>query len=178
MGQYYQVIILAEKNVTDKDYIRFFIDIWGGIKLTEHSYLENPFVNAVEFLLSPLGSLYKSRIVWAGDYADAEENSENLYHLAHSKENSSKEYEPKPEKLSKEYKYIVNHTKKQYIDKSKYLDIHPLPLITAEGNGRGGGDYHGSHEDKIGSWARDVISIEKELLPEYTEFEYTFGMEE
>lgn len=176
MGQYYQVIILAEKNITDKDYIRFFIDIWGGIKLTEHAYLQNPFVNAIEFLLSPLGSLYKSRIVWAGDYADAEEDSDNLYNLAHLEENSSKQYIPKPEKLSKEYKYIVNHTKKQYIDKSKYKDIHPLPLITAEGNGRGGGDYHGSNEDKIGSWSRDIISIEKELLPEY--IEYKFEIEE
>lgn len=173
MGQYYKVIILAEKDTTNKEYIRFFINIWDGVKLTEHSYLKNPFVNAVEFLLSPLGPLYKSRIVWAGDYADEEDDSENLYHLAENE--ISKEYIPKPEKLNQEYKYIVNHTKKQYIDKSKYVLFHPLPLITAEGNGRGGGDYRGSHEDKIGSWSRDVISIEKELLPEYTEIEYKFG---
>jgi hypothetical protein len=174
MGQYYKVIIIAEKGTLNKDYVRFFMNIWCGIKLTEHSYLENPFVNAVEFLLSPLGPLYKSRIVWAGDYADKEEDSENLYHIADNE--ISKEYIPKQEKLSKEYKYVVNHTKKQYIDKSEYLNIHPLPLITAEGNGRGGGDYRGSHEDKIGLWSRDVISIEKELLPEYTKFEYKFGM--
>jgi hypothetical protein len=173
MGQYYKVIILAEKGTSDKEYIRFFINIWDGIKLLEHSYLKNPFVNAVEFLLSPLGPLYKSRIVWAGDYADEEDDSGNLYHLAENE--ISKEYIPKSENLSVEYKYIVNHTKKQYIDKNKYAIFHPLPLITAEGNGRGGGDYHGNHEDKIGLWSRDVISIEKELLPEYTEFEYKFG---
>lgn len=178
MGQYYKVIILAEKDNSNKEYIRFFIDIWDGLKLLEHSYLENSFVNTIEFLLSPLGPMYKSRIVWAGDYADNEDDSENLNSLAYAEENSSKQYKPVPVKLSKEYQYIVNHTKKQYIDKSKYIDIHPLPLITAEGNGRGGGDYYGSHEDKIGSWSRDVISIEKELLPEYTEFEYKFGLKE
>ena len=174
MGQYYKVIILGEKSSDNKEHIRFYIEIWYGNKLTEHSYLENPFMNAIEFLISPLGSFYKSRLVWAGDYADPEIGYEqNLYSLVEDEHN--KEYIPKSAKLCEEYKYIVNHTKKQYIDKSKYKSIHPLSLIIAEGNGRGGGDYHGSHEDKIGSWSRDVISIEKELLPEYVEFEYKFG---
>ena len=79
------------------------------------------------------------------------------------------------QKLSKEFKYIVNHDKKQYIDKTDYKFIHPLSLITAEGNGRGGGDYQGSNEEKIGNWSRDIISIEKDLLPEYTKFEYKFS---
>ena len=40
--------------------------------------------------------------------------------------------------------------------------IHPLPLLTSEGNGRGGGDYHTSDEyleNMVGSWARDVIEV-------------------
>jgi hypothetical protein len=66
-----------------------------------------------------------------------------------------------------QYPYIVNHTKKQFVDKRKNIDtrdgalgLHPLPLLTCEGNGRGGGDYNGE-SPLIGLWARDVISIEK-----------------
>ena len=80
MGQYYKVIILADNEDNTKEFIRFFIDIWDGLKLIEHSYINSDFLNAIEFLLSPEGSLYKSRIVWAGDYADVEKDSNaNLY---------------------------------------------------------------------------------------------------
>jgi len=170
MGQYYKVVFLAEKEENKKEFIRIYIlvNFGNGMKLTEHSYINNEFVNAIEYLLSPEGSFYKSRIVWTGDYADSEiECAENLYHIAENE--PSKEYIPK-NKISSEYKYIVNHTKKQYINKNKYELYHPLPLITAEGNGRGGGDYHGINEDKIGLWSRDVISIEKEFPVEYNEF--------
>ena len=37
--------------------------------------------------------------------------------------------------------------------------LHPLPLLTAVGNGRGGGDYAGINADKIGSWAFDVLEV-------------------
>jgi hypothetical protein len=174
MGQYYKVVFLAEKEENKKDFIRIFIHVnfGNGMKLTEHSYINNNFVNAIEYLLSPEGSFYKSRIVWAGDYADREiENEHNLYHIVDKQ--PSKEYIPK-NKISSEYKYIVNHTKKQYINKSDYKLYHPLPLITAEGNGRGGGDYSGVNEDKIGLWSRDVISIEKEIPDNYIKFECIF----
>ena len=40
--------------------------------------------------------------------------------------------------------------------------IHPLPLLTANSNGRGGGDYH--YENKyIGTWYADVIGATDEL---------------
>ena len=176
MGQYYKVIILAENDENKKDYIRFYIELWDGVKLMEHSFIQNSFVNAIEYLLSPLGSLYKSRIVWAGDYADPEKGTNpemNLYKLIQN--DSHKEYRPKKMKLDNEYKYIVNHTKKQYIDKSKYKLIHPLPLITAEGNGRGGGDYYGIHEHLTGSWSRDVISIEKDVPEQFNEITEKFS---
>jgi hypothetical protein len=36
--------------------------------------------------------------------------------------------------------------------------IHPLPLLTCEGNGRGGGDYYGEDTNNlVGSWARNII---------------------
>jgi hypothetical protein len=53
----------------------------------------------------------------------------------------------------------INKTKIKSIPDWKGTKIHPLPLLTCEGNGRGGGDFRGEH-DLIGSWARDVISVE------------------
>ena len=62
------------------------------------------------------------------------------------------------------YKYLINYDKKQFVDKSKTpksndgWQIHPLPLLTCEGNGRGGGDFHGE-SSLIGAWSRDKIGV-------------------
>jgi hypothetical protein len=118
------------------------------------------------------GMFYKSRVVWAGDYANNEDDiDKNLYCIA--KENPDK-YLCRKEKHMKEYRYIINHTKKQFVDKQKHTLLHPLPLLTAEGNGRGGGDYYGRNEKLIGIWARDLFSIEKEIPEDYEEFECEF----
>lgn len=167
MGQYYLAVILAEKS--DKEYIRTYLDpsmYNNGMKLTEHSYIGNNFVNIIENLIGPSGMFYKSRIVWAGDYADAEPNSEkNLNSMCEAKD----PFIYKGTLVS--YTYIVNHTKKVYVKKN--TGFHPLPFLTAEGNGRGGGDYHGSNMGMVGTWARDVISMENEA-PDYTLIECVF----
>jgi hypothetical protein len=181
MGQYYMAIILGEKNISKHEIIRFYIHSLCGAKLTEHSYIGNNFVGGVEFLFTPEGPCYKSRLVWAGDYADPEpELGENLYHLTNSPD---KEYSLKST-ITPEYKYIINHTKKVYLDKDAYVikvksktdshPFHPLSLLVAEGNGRGGGDYYGENEELVGTWARDVISIEKDKPNGYDEFEDYF----
>jgi hypothetical protein len=80
------------------------------------------------------------------------------------------------------YRYIINHTKKQYVkvpsyEKDKWI-IHPLPILLSDGSGRGGGDYKDEiclnpdekdwdkqiHEKKhnakfVGAWAYDTISV-------------------
>ena len=163
MGQYYYPIIL---NSDGK------IVVWmcahnynNGLKLMEHSYLGNNFVSTFEFGLSPEGPHYKSRVVWAGDYADKELDQEkNLYQMCDEYTMISPQV-----KETKMYRYIINHSKKQYVDKTKApkqenFALHPLPLLTCEGNGRGGGDYRGE-SPLIGSWARDIISVE-EVAPE------------
>ena len=58
--------------------------------------------------------------------------------------------------------FLVNHTKKQYVDMTKVQDIHPLPLLTSSGNGRGKGDYEGE-QNFVGSWAGDVLSVERSI---------------
>jgi len=184
MGQYYLAIILADKNTNESnesnepdqldqpEIIRIFMEPHqhnNGAKLTEHSYLKNNFIQQFEFQLTKDGMFYKSRPVWAGDYADNEPNSEsNLYHIAQNFPNKNLYTNLV---IQKEYPYIVNHTKKQYVNKKKFTTYHPLPLLLAEGNGRGGGDYHGSNEDKIGIWARDVISVDEEIPEGFEEYD-------
>ncbi len=180
MGQYFKPIILGEKP---KDGEHETVKAWmyshsydNGLKLMEHSYQGNNFVSTFEKELTRRGNHYKSRVVWAGDYAKEElglkiieegkEYDANLYSLC----NDENEIKPKVAKTD-DYPFIVNHTKKQFVDKNKVpeiqdwegVKIHPLPLLTSEGNGQGGGDFRGEDENQIiGSWARDVISIEKE----------------
>lgn len=172
MGQYYRIIFLSDFKYK-KEIIRVWLSPWdynNGSKIMEHSYIGNNLVNTVEQLLSPSGMFYKSRIVWAGDYADTEdETGQNLYHMV----DDSKPFYVSPTNIN--YKYIVNHTKKEYVEfnpvgiDSDELIIHPLPLLVSEGNGRGGGDYRGINEDMCGRWARNIISVENECPDDYTE---------
>ena len=182
MGQYYKFIILADNSSKEdkkKECILLVINprtYSEGSKLMEHSYINTNMMNAVEFLISKHGRFYKSRIVWAGDYAEPESEEEdedgplNLYRI-------SDEYSSYTTQITNSSgRYIVNHTKKLYVDKEwkaeeteeteennyRYI-IHPLPLLISEGNGNGGGDYRGNNEQLCGRWARDVISIEDEI---------------
>jgi len=176
MGQYYLVIILGNKpDDGEQEVVRYHLSPHGygsGSKLCEHSFMQNKFVRTIEQLICPSGIFYKSRIVWAGDYADNEQClSKNLY-----KHVEDKTYNQmlciKDDNKYNEYRYIVNHTKKQYVDKTKCVShIHPLPLLVCEGNMRGGGDYWGENADLCGTWARDIISVEiDQPSDEYTEF--------
>lgn len=66
---------------------------------------------------------------------------------------------------------ILNHTKKQYIDMGHYMlnneytaygyphCMHPIPLLTACGNGTGSGDYSGVNEHLCGYWAFDKLEV-------------------
>jgi hypothetical protein len=176
MGQYYKPVNCDNLEwLLSHSYKEFYtrsdntrIKIGTGLKLMEHSYLGNKFCLAVESLLIPTGLWYRNRIVWAGDYAE-----EDWYDRA----TDDKEIHPKSLsiKTAAQYQYIINHTKKEFVDKKKVLTvngwaIHPLPLLTSMGNGQGGGDFYG--EDPgclVGSWAKDSISIEKEISSNYTE---------
>ena len=77
-----------------------------------------------------------------------------------------------------DYKYILNLTKKEYVKIPEYKEnewtIHPLPLLCADGNGRGGGDYSGSDMDKVGIWAYDKIGISNDIPNGFTELVVNF----
>jgi hypothetical protein len=169
MGQYYKVVFLTERD--GKEVIRLVLHVG---KLMEHAYQDNFIMNVVEELISHNGDMYRSRMVWAGDYADAEKDQDmNLYELAdeeykHVRLNISNQ--PK----NKYFRYVVNHSKRLYVDKKRIDQIHPLPLLVSEGNGLGGGDYVGNQEGECGTWARDSISVENEIPEGYKEAVYSF----
>ena len=67
-------------------------------------------------------------------------------------------------------RYLVNHDRKEFVDKRKTLKnsdgwrLHPLPLLTCEGCGNGGGDFFKKadvecNEELIGLWSRDTIGV-------------------
>jgi hypothetical protein len=160
MGQYYRAIILAENEVFIRAWLDAFMYNQNGSKIVEHSYVGNSFMLAVEHFLSREGPFYKSRLVWAGDYANDEPEGRNLYSMAEDKDPLYRDG------AVVSHPYIVNHIKKEYVIKPRKGAYHPLSLLTAEGNGRGGGDYHGS--GTVGRWARDIISMEDDIPEGYT----------
>lgn len=173
MGQYYMIV-----NVDTKAYVHPSTcpnqsgGIWfTSLKRMGHSYLGSHVVRSVESLLVEGGKWNKASLVWAGDYADPEpghsiveeEGGEpvtaNLYRLCVASTLGTMEEGLKPKE--EHYRYIVNHSSNQFVDIVKVPDdgIHPLPLLTVEGNGFGGGDYRGDLPYD-GLWARDKMSVQ------------------
>ena len=181
MGQYYKpcIIEVADGKVRVIAHL-YSRDYDNGLKLMEHSYLKNPFVNTVERLFFPDGEFYKAKLVWAGDYAEKEPDIEKtLYSLC---DKSNKITPKKCNSASNKFRYIVNHDAKLFVDKKKLVNIdgwivHPLPLLTSEGCFQGGGDYWEDSPDSnlVGTWARCSISIEQTIPDGYVELKVRFA---
>lgn len=168
MGQYYTPII-QRKNKYEGFYAHHYNN---GLKLMEHSYIGNSFVETVakELLHN------KGRLAWVGDYAEPEDVKNELASNFIEKErefgNTNKYSKPIVVNDNENcvLLLLINHSKKVFVDMRKYLRlakedemgliVHPLPLLTAIGNGKGGGDYHANTcREMIGSWACDEIEI-------------------
>jgi hypothetical protein len=171
MGQYYIPVILGPDQKT----VVAWFENSLSTKLMEQGVDFN-YVVAVETMISPEGPYYKHNLVWAGDYADPEEGTElPLYYIC--KENHDDKRVDLPLKIEGNFNYLVNHTKKMYVNKANAAaedrygdDLHALPFFMCEGNGRGGGDFKGwDPKECIGTWARDALSVEKSAPEGYTE---------
>lgn len=189
MGQYYHPTILKDdkKTVVAWVYSHEVMETYTrpdgskyrcghGLKLMEHSYIGNSFVSAFESLIlnNP------QRMVWAGDYA---EHCKGMKSCVYSRCTDETKVLPTKRPTLKQTQFIVNHSKKQFVDKTKApkdadgWQVHPLPLLTCEGNGQGGGDYRKEENKFIGVWARDVISVESKAPKGYTEIVPNFEMD-
>ena len=173
MGQYYNLMTLKTRSKEVKNTQNEKIDKWfyshdfdNGLKLIEFSYVGNHLVNAFCSTLAEEAKI----AVCCGDYADPDKKRQkrNLYDLATNKTKANPvDY---TDARTKTYQYIINEDTKQFVDVNKAkrdkwgYRIHPLPLLIAEGNGRGGGDYPDGYPDidKVGIWARNLIRVSDE----------------
>ncbi len=153
MGQYYKPI-----NIDTQEYLISF-DYDNGLKLMEHSYIGNNFVSEVMILL--MNEWNGHKVIWGGDYADNarfEFFNENYIKI-------------RPENLNQfnlvslnKSNVFVNYDKKTYckidccdIDSDGW-QVNPIPLLLANSNGRGGGDYRLDNE-MVGAWAYDKVGL-------------------
>jgi hypothetical protein len=176
MGQYYKPLLITKRGKITV----FNREVDGNYtmaKLLEHSWWYNEMVGTF------CKMIYQKphHVVWVGDYSNeanpvnglTQEQMEFFHDKAWGDNDGIGMRE---DILLLDDKYLVNHTKKVYIDCSEYRRrnegtgenegwiIHPVPLLTCIGNGCGGGDYNYENEWfsewKPGDWANDLISIE------------------
>lgn len=194
MGQYYNILVgdmpISEKT-TYKVYDRSVDTQYTMAKLTEFSWFGNPFCDALaNELLNP------KIVIWCGDYAENSDLEKIPYcqykHITVDKIWDSANYETIAKKeFDWSNKYILNLSKSEFINVNKYWNnsvitideepwvLNPIAILTAVGNGRGGGDYFGSDMDHVGRWAGDVIVISEKYPPEllgttFSELDVTF----
>ena len=160
MGQYYKPVA-----VNLRQYL-YSHDYDSGLKLMEHSWVGNDFVGAVMSLMVKGGDWFRKRIVWAGDYYGSGDGKETYYYSQCQDSTKIKPTICMSQEMQLKAK-LVNHTKKLYVrfDELPSNDgwiVNPLPLLTACGNNRGGGDYLDQYPDfdKVGIWAGHELSIE------------------
>lgn len=202
MGRYYKLINIDKRE---------FVEPWPldcGAKLMEWSYCRAGMACA---LMNLMATRWKGdRVYVVGDYADLDNPAEiwyekyreaadelgcdNLYGYA------TENFKDISSEVDSEYhgwKRIYNDRTRQFIDLSKcpiewiwwddetkepvISSIAPLGLLLAMGNGRGGGDYRNSENEKlVGRWCASARNIEvtndenvphgyKEFMPNFTE---------
>lgn len=182
MGQYFKSVVLKKNFKTNSGNPTIIglcsWDFNNGAKLMEHSWVGNHFVKAAMQLIAK----YKGYpFVWCGDYAeeiftDINGESANAYMLANTITPSELEEVVKENGIEENYKYIVNYTKREYIEVPEENDdwtIHPLPILTADGNSRGSGDYYGINMNKVGIWAYDRLGVTNKR-PHYKKIKVEF----
>lgn len=212
MGQYYVPTI---QSLTGEVKTLYSHDFGNGLKLMEHSYIGNQFVNAALLLLSDKPSTK----AWIGDYSKdpykglyaeklPRDEFNRFYDMAWDERDLWKvpaSFFPKWRMstactLNTQKKYLVNHRRREvihmrdYIEKNLYREqgdwvngkydmhassewcIHPLPLLTACGNDRGGGDFYdgGLGYGHVGLWAFDVLEYATSAPKAYKPVMFTF----
>lgn len=180
MGQYYNAVTKDKNGVVTIYDLQVKGEDFNGYKLMEHSWWANSFC---KFISSKIKD-NPMNIAWIGDYAEPDEIKASGFpeDVTQGNEKSGK---PVTFELDS-VEYLVNHTSKEYVLLKKYKKlsnngrwiIYPISLLTAIGNGRGGGDYH--HEnpnyDMVGGWAGDLIELtnDKNKIEGYSELDVYF----
>lgn len=160
----------------------------NGVKLMEHSWWDNEFLTnfCARLYERSRENNKETHILWLGDCAELDGLS-SLEGLSAcfarvTRRSWLKQALQDPNRkeidigntnpdFSLINKFLVNTTKQEFINCTTYYNcnhdvddwcIHPLPLLTAVGNGEGGGDYFGVNNELVGRWAGDALYIDDE----------------
>ena len=184
MGQYYHIgfknggkIFVNYRKVENCGY--------QMAKLMEHSYINDELMDAVAgFILKN-----PTRLLWCGDYAkDAEVQEktggclkyDDLWGDVPLPGGAGGFVFRKCGNFRYAGRFLVNHDKRQFVSFDRVMKenhvywsdhhvINPISILTALGNGRGGGDYDGESMELVGSWAWDTIEIADGIPDGYVE---------
>lgn len=175
MGQYYRPVTKFNDKVTV--YNRNVDGQYTMAKLMEHSWWGNDLMDAIA------KKFYKTKgqLAWVGDYAEDNETPIPMKDIWEDTKGVGLESVD----FSLDNKFLINYDKKLYVDLNSYKKksevdgwtVNPLSLLTAIGNGRGGGDYHYTNNtcmELVGTWAWDTISIEDEAPKDFKELDVKF----
>ena len=188
MGQYFRPILGDAYGLNCKVFDRSVDGEYTLAKLLEHSWWQNPFVNAFSKFL------YKepSRVIWCGDYAYEPDdfnfpNCSAFYVPSYGEvwDDTVSAIGVSSTDFTLDGKFLLNHDAKQFVDLDEYKagsvdkhgwTIHPLPLLTAVGNDRGGGDFHEGNIgfEFVGSWAWQLICIEDKPPDDFCKIDIKF----
>ena len=180
MGQYYKVIVRKDGKDTIYDRKVEGDDRYVCAKLTEFSWWENKFCRSLaQTLLDSPG-----KVCFVGDYAEEDEcKALGFDYESVWGDNAKHSYSPASFLDLDSVKYLVNADRKEYVDLPKYKaastdgdgwTLFPLAILTALGNGRGGGDYGDDEDPSVGSWAFDSVYFTNELPEGYEELEVVY----
>ena len=202
MGQYYIATVIDESDNIETLHPH---DFDNGAKLMEFSLCGNLFVNAVLSLIHNKRAKVAFIGDYADEpFGDSEdfytsvmpkETYERYYQAAWSgyeKLKLRKYHIPESSKTLLETDtfgtYLVNHDRGEYIDIAAYIKaskvfqwnhwwaINPLPLLTACGNGLGGGDFNSRYigSENVGLWAFATLEYTSLIPLEYKQVSFVF----
>ena len=188
MGQHYYPV-LGDLHGTNVKVFDLSVDEQYTLsKLMEHSWWDNSFCNSFAKRLHN----HKGRVIWCGCYTDdpndfAFEINSASYTPYYGEiwGESIKRIGSKSTDFSLDNKFLLNHDTRQFIDLNEYKQnshnkygwiINPLPLLTAIGNGRGGGDFPTNNvgAEFVGIWAWHLLSISDKHPKSYKKFNLIF----
>ena len=135
-------------------------DVGNGLKLMEHSYIENNYVERIMSMLKKPANLS-----WVCDYSD-----DHPWSWDKTTEATKSEFLKDSDELNTTKYFILNHDKQLFIDidalfkieKQHKVDswpIHPIPILcNSSDQSLGGGDYH-PEDSRRNTWDMDSIQI-------------------
>jgi hypothetical protein len=202
MGQYYKALVIGESgNIQILDPHSFD----ESAKLMAFSWCGNRFVNAVLSLIHNKKAKVAFIGDYAEDSYDASDDSNDsilprevfmkYYKAAWSGRKKTGMQKSSFTKADMELmdtdttgKYLVNHDTSEFIDISAYINeakerddgvwwaVNPLPLLTACGNGLGGGDFFSENIgfDDVGKWAFAILEYTEHIPEGYEQAHFVF----